>query len=171
MKEAGDALGKALVEGLKAAVKGMFKLGVVEAGRGIGLVWAEMNGLEGAEKDAFGELMARTVGASVYGTGTASGSGKPTRDEVTAAAEETAKQSKELYATLERENYKQWLNGQYEYQGMNDESTVAWYKNAKGDYHVVNLYSPVFNNASDIEQTTEAIAQMQAAAVAGGGKY
>ena len=171
MKEAGDALGKALVEGLKAAVKGMFKLGVIEGGRGIGLIWAEMNGVEGAGKDALGEMMARAVEASAFGTGTASASGKPTRDEVTAAAEETAKQSKELYATLERENYKQWMNGQYDYQGMNDAGTVAWYKNAKGDYHVVNLYSPVFNNASDIEQTTEAIAQMQAAATAGGGKY
>lgn len=170
MKSAGNYLGAALIKGLKAAITGMIKVGVHAGGKGVGLIWADANGLEGEERDTAGNMWAALADAVTYG-GTSGTSSKPTRDEVTAAAAETAKQSKELYATLERENYKQWLNGQYEYQGMNDESTVAWYKNAKGDYHVVNLYSPVFNNASDIEQTTEAIAQMQAAAVAGGGKY
>ena len=170
MKAAGNYLGAALIKGLKAAITGMIKVGIHAGGKGVGLIWADANGLEGEERDTAGNMWAALADAVTYG-GTSGTSSKPTRDEVTAAAAETAKQSKELYATLERENYKQWLNGQYEYQGMNDESTVAWYKNAKGDYHVVNLYSPVFNNASDIEQTTEAIAQMQAAAVAGGGKY
>ncbi|MBQ1570607.1 MAG: phage tail tape measure protein [Clostridiales bacterium] len=170
MKSAGNYLGAALIKGLKAAITGMIKVGIHAGGKGVGLIWADANGLEGEERDTAGNMWAALADAVTYG-GTSGTSSKPTRDEVTAAAEETAKQSKELYATLERENYKQWLNGQYDYQGMNDAGTVAWYKNAKGDYHVVNLYSPVFNNASDIEQTTEAIAQMQAAAVAGGGKY
>ncbi|MBQ1293720.1 MAG: phage tail tape measure protein, partial [Clostridiales bacterium] len=171
MKEAGDALGKALVEGLKAAVKGMFKLGVIEGGRGIGLIWAEMGGAEGAGKDALGELMARTVEASVFGTGSLSESGKPTKAEIVTAAEETSKVSKELEAALEKEIYNQWMNGQYEYMGRNDAGTVAWFENANKDYNIVNLYSPVFNNPGDVERTMESIAQMQAAAVAGGGKY
>ena len=149
----------------------MFKLGVIEGGRGIGLIWAEANGLEGANKDALGEMMARVVEASAFGTGTASESGKPSKAEIVAAAEETSKVSKELEAALLKETYNQWMNGQYEYMGRNDAGTVAWFENANKDYHVVNLYSPVFNNTGDVERTMESIAQMQAAAVAGGGKY
>lgn len=169
MKEAGNALGKALVEGLKAAVKGMFKLGILEGGRGVGLIWADAMGVEGGAKDAAGDFMSKWMENQVFGT-VSSVSSKPTKAEVTAKAEETAKVSKELEDALLQETYKQWMNGQYEYMGRNDAGTVAWFENANKDYHVVNLYSPVFNNTGDVERTMESIAQMQAAAVAGGGK-
>lgn len=169
MKAAGNALGKALVEGLKAAVKGMFKLGILEGGRGVGLIWADAMGVEGGAKDAAGDFMSKWMENQVFGT-VSSVPSKPTKSEVTAKAEETAKVSKELEDALLQETYKQWMNGQYEYMGRNDAGTVAWFENANKDYHVVNLYSPVFNNTGDVERTMESIAQMQAAAVAGGGK-
>ncbi|MBP1591763.1 MAG: phage tail tape measure protein, partial [Oscillospiraceae bacterium] len=169
MNEAGNALGKALVEGLKAAVKGMFKLGVIEGGRGIGLIWASAMGADDGARDAAGDFIANLMKNQLYGN-VSSSSGKPTKAEVTAKVEETAKVSKELEAALEREIYNQWLNGQYEYRGRNDAGTVAWFENANRDYNIVNLYSPVFNNTGDVERTMESIAQMQAAAVAGGGK-
>ena len=77
---------------------------------------------------------------------------------------------KENYLALERATYEQWEQG-YEFQSINDQRTVASFRNAEGKIHLVNIYNPTFNNAGDVEQIAESLSSYEQAAVVGGGKW
>ena len=104
-------------------------------------------------------------------TGNLYSSDEETESQKTAKAVRDAERAaKEQNLALERATYEQWDQG-YEFQSINDQRTVASFRNAEGKIHLVNLYNPVFNNAGDVEQIAESLASYNAAAVVGGGKY
>ena len=175
LNRAGRKLGDALIEGLKAALKGMIRIGVHMGGKGIGLTWSSIEGYEGSQRDAFGNLFADIIDNSldnILGVSSDTASSSATSSKVSEAVENTSKLSEQQAWALERATYEQYAQG-YTLQGLNNDKSIASFINEAegGKIHLVNLYSPVFNSVTDIEQTMEAISQQQAAAVVGGGKY
>lgn len=166
---AGNYLGNALLEGILSVFKGTIKIGVHMGAKGIGLTLASAKGLEGAERDAFANSIAAVVDARYSGsTGTKSGLTK--QEQVQREMDAAQSAIKENYLALERATYEQWEQG-YEFQSINDQRTVASFRNAEGKIHLVNIYNPTFNNAGDVEQIAESLSSYEQAAVVGGGKW
>ena len=165
LQNAGNYLGVAIVKGILAVFKGGLKLGVQIGASGVGLTLASNFGLEGAERDAF----AATFSGLVTGGYEGDTSGLSKAAQTQAAIDSAANAAKEQNLALETATYEQFAQG-YEFQSLS-ETGVASFKNEKGQIHLVNIYNPTFNNGTDIDMLTESMAQREAAAVAGGGKY
>ena len=154
------------MKGIIAIFKGGLKIGVQMGAYGIGLTIAGAEGLEGEQAEAFAGTMAGLVNAATNTENTGASKAAKVQAEIDKA--QTA--AKDYNLALEAATYDQYKQG-YELQGVNEDKTIASFTNERGQVHLVNLYNPVFNSVSDVEQTMEAIASSQAAAVAGGGKY
>ena len=166
LENAGNYLGVAIMKGIIAIFKGGLKIGVQMGAYGIGLTIAGAEGLEGEQAEAFAGTLAGLVNATTNTENTGASKAAKVQAEIDKA--QTA--AKDYNLALEAATYDQYKQG-YELQGVNEDKTIASFTNERGQVHLVNLYNPVFNSVSDVEQTMEAIASSQAAAVAGGGKY
>ena len=162
LQNAGNYLGVAIVKGILAVFKGGLKLGVQIGASGVGLTLASNFGLEGAERDAF----AATFSGLVTGGYESDGVSKAVKTQ--AAIDSAANAAKEQNLALETATYEQFAQG-YEFQSLS-ETGVASFKNEKGQIHLVNIYSPTFNNMGDIESIIESTSQLIEAQT-GGGKY
>ena len=149
MEDCGDRLGAALIRGFWSAIKGVFKIGTDTGMRGL----LGMFGITGENADLAMDVIDRL------------NANQAKIDEQGILAQ---------YGIYEQPSVNTRPESSKREKNVTSSSTVGeWDDGSFGPVMPtnINLYSPVFNNASDIDRIAEQTKQLQTVAASSGGRY